>query len=89
MDNGHGRLDVRPDAEGRRSLFSTEPSVPASGSVVVTCSRCGEDSVLGLGAAARAMVPSLHLLVVKRRFPSLVKCPACKRFSWVNLRVVV
>jgi hypothetical protein len=92
-ENGHARLDPasaesRPDAEGRRALFSTEPPLPATGSIVVRCSRCGEASVLSPSAALRTALPSLHLPLLHRGHPSFLRCPACRRFSWVRLRLV-
>ncbi|HVU74393.1 MAG TPA: hypothetical protein VHE83_15615 [Mycobacteriales bacterium] len=77
----------RADAEGRRALFSTEEPVPAAGSVSVTCSRCHATSVLGPVHAIKAAIPSIHLPIVKRSNPSFMRCPACKRFTWVKLAV--
>jgi hypothetical protein len=79
----------RADAEGRRALFSTEEPVPAAGSVSVTCSRCDATSVLGPLRAIRTVIPSVHLPVVKRGNPSYLRCPACRRFSWVTLHVTL
>ena len=76
---------VSADADGRRALFSTEAPVPVPGSVLLTCSRCSQTSVLSLRQAARALVPSVHLPLIKR-FPSLLRCPACGRPSWTRLR---
>jgi len=77
----------RADVEGRRALFSTDEPVPAAGSVSVICSRCHATSVLGALSAIKAAIPSVHLPIVKRNNPSFMKCPACRRFSWVKLNV--
>lgn len=75
------------DAEGKRALFSTEPPVPALGSVTVECSGCGATSVLSLRQAVRAALPSLHLPLVRGRYSSWMRCPACGRRRWVRARV--
>jgi ribosomal protein L37E len=80
-------------------LFSaaTDPVAPTLGSALIECSRCGERTVLGLTAAMRAAVPSLHLglrvgrgddvhsvALGGREFPTYLRCPACGRPSWVK-----
>jgi hypothetical protein len=87
------------DAQGKRALFSSsaETSAPGIGSVLVECSRCNERTVLGLGKALRAAIPSLHLglrvghgddvrsvSMLKHEYPSYMRCPACGRPSWVR-----
>ena len=81
------RSDGQPDAEGRRALFSTGPEQPARGTVTVDCSRCGTATVLSATQAARLVVPSVHLPVLRREHPSWLRCPACRRRSWVRLTV--
>lgn len=91
---------VGHDAQGKRALYSSSADVtrPGIGSVLVECSRCDERTVLGLGKAARAMLPSLHLgvrighrddvrsvSVLKHDYPTYMRCPACGRPSWVRL----
>jgi hypothetical protein len=73
------------DPQGTRSLFSGDPGRPAFGSVSVACSRCETTTVMGLRKAMVQSVPSLHLPIVRRRHPSLMRCPACHRLSWVRL----
>lgn len=75
------------DTEGRRALFSTEAPSPAFGSVSVSCSACHQTSVLTFRQAARMLLPSLHLPVVRRSYPSLMRCPSCSRLTWQRLRV--
>jgi ribosomal protein L37E len=87
------------DAQGKRALFSdaSDPVAPTIGSARIECSRCGERTVLGLGAAVRTAVPSLHLglrvgrgddvrsvALGGREFPTYLRCPACGRPSWVK-----
>jgi hypothetical protein len=91
-----------PDAEGKRALFSStgEGERPGMGSVLVECSRCEQQTVLGLAQALRAAWPSLHLAlrlghgqdvtvvgVSGRPFPSFMRCPSCGRPSWVRFTV--
>jgi hypothetical protein len=75
------------DAEGRQALFTPVPVQAAPGGVVVSCSRCGAESVLSAGAFARAALPSLHLPVLRRSHPSLLRCPACRRRAWCRVSV--
>ncbi len=94
--------ETRPDAEGKRALFSPAEGVPAGGSVSIECSRCGATTVLSPGQALRTLLPSLHLGVAfarrdgetqlgltRRRYPSLLRCPACSRPSWSRLTLRV
>lgn len=91
---------VGHDAQGKRALFSSaaEGGRPGIGSALVECSRCDERTVLGLGKAVRAMLPSLHLglrvghaddvrsvSMLKHDYPTYMRCPACGRPSWVRL----
>jgi predicted short-subunit dehydrogenase-like oxidoreductase (DUF2520 family) len=77
------------DTEGKRTLFSAADadSIPAAGSVVVDCSGCSSRTVLTPLRAARVLLPSLHLPLLRRGHPSLLRCPACRRISWVRLHV--
>jgi hypothetical protein len=77
------------DADGKRALFSTDTPVSSVGSVRVTCSSCGVTSVLGMRQALRLAIPSLHLLVIKRDFPSFARCPECQRFTWLRIKIVL
>jgi uncharacterized protein with PIN domain len=74
------------DAEGKRALFSPTDAHPAAGSVTVDCSSCGARSSLTPSQAIRAMVPSVHLPLV-RRHASLIRCPACGRRAWCRVRL--
>lgn len=98
MSSGFDRIRPRlPDApapapvptsqevEGPRALFSTDTPVPAMGSVSVHCSSCDQTSVLGMRAALRLALPSLHVPRLRKGFPSYMRCPACGRHAWVKL----
>jgi hypothetical protein len=79
--------DTRPDADGKRALFSTAEQPPMFGSVTVACSSCQERTVVSLGRAARLAVPSVHLPLLRPAPWSWVRCPACHRMSWVTVSV--
>ncbi|MBX6390648.1 MAG: hypothetical protein IRZ08_16915 [Frankia sp.] len=74
------------DTHGKRALFSGEnPPDPGGAGIVVRCSRCGQTTTVGPRAALRLLAPSLHLPFPRARHPSLLRCPACRRISWVRL----
>jgi hypothetical protein len=77
----------RVDAEGKRALFSTEPSVPAFGALSVECSRCRRTAVLSLLQALRAALPSLSLPILRGEHPTFLRCPSCHTWSWVRIRL--
>lgn len=96
--------DAGRDAQGKRALFSAVPQTasPSLGSVLVECERCDERTVLGLAQAARKALPSLHLgvwighgeqahgvSVLKRDYPTYMRCPACGRPSWVRFTLQI
>jgi uncharacterized protein with PIN domain len=72
------------DAEGKRALFSSTATAPAFGSVTIECSSCGAETVLSATTWLRAAVPSLHLPLLRKRYPSWMRCPACHRRTWVH-----
>lgn len=77
------------DADGKRALFSTGAPTASVGSVRVDCSSCGVTSVLGMRQALHLAVPSLHLPILKRDYPSFARCPACHRFTWLRIKLVL
>ncbi len=77
------------DADGKRALFSTGTPTSSVGSVRVDCSSCGARSVLSMGQAVRMALPSLHLPVLKRGYPSFARCPECQRFTWLRIKIVL
>jgi hypothetical protein len=78
------------DREGRRALFSVdEPAQPAFGSVSIECSRCRQLSVLGLRQALRLALPSVYLPVIRGRYPTWLRCPACRERAWTRVRLRV
>jgi hypothetical protein len=78
----------RADQEGKSALFSSP--VPTVGSVPIgvltlTCSGCEATTVLSPWQALVAAVPSLHLPLLRKGFPSWMRCPACRRRTWVRV----
>ncbi len=72
------------DADGKRLLFSATSASPVMGAVTVECSACGVESAMTLAQLLRASIPSVHLPILKRRYPSYLRCPACGRRTWVR-----
>lgn len=76
---------------GKGALFSAADrlpeAAPALGAVTVACSSCGEATLLAPMVAARSLIPSLHLPLIKRGHPSWMRCPSCHRFTWVRLSI--
>jgi hypothetical protein len=100
---GHA-APVSHDTEGKRALFSSaaETASPSVGSAIVECARCDERTVLGPAQALRAALPSLHLglrvgrgsavheaSLGGRDYPTYMRCPACRRPSWVRFTIQV
>lgn len=94
----HGFDRVRPradgaqsvasvDVQGKSSLFSGAPVNPSLGSAVITCSHCRQASVVSYLRAVRLAVPSLHLYVFRRDYPSWMRCPSCQERHWVRIQV--
>jgi hypothetical protein len=77
------------DADGKRALFSTGGPTASVGSVRVDCSSCRVTSVLGLRQALHLAIPSLHLPILKRDYPSFARCPGCRRFTWLRIQLVL
>ena len=78
------------DHEGRRALFTPESNAPelaTTGSVLISCGDCGEETVVAASTALRLAVPSLHLPFLKRGHGSWMKCPACGRHTWVSVQI--
>lgn len=80
----------RADREGKRALFSVDtppPAPPALGALRLTCSGCQTISALSPRQALLAVVPSVHLPILRRKYPSWMRCPACKKRQWVRVDV--
>jgi hypothetical protein len=81
----------RPDREGKRALFSVESPVAsppvARGALQMTCSGCGSISALSPRQAIQAALPSVHLPVLRRKYPSWMRCPACQKHQWVRVEL--
>ena len=76
-----------PDTDGKRALFSAAEQKPSFGSVSLTCSSCGERSVVSARQALRLAVPSVHLPFVRATPWSWMRCPACGRRTWVDVMI--
>jgi uncharacterized protein with PIN domain len=74
------------DVQGKSSLFSKAVVSPSLGSVAITCSECHNATVVSYGRAVKLAVPSVHLPVVRRAYPSWMRCPACGERHWVKIR---
>lgn len=79
--------DTVPDQEGKRALFSAADQPASTGAVTIDCSACGARSVVSVRQAVRLAVPSLHVPVLRRGHASWMRCPACRRRSWVRLEI--
>ena len=73
------------DQDGKRLLFSAADQPLCLGAVAIDCGSCGRRSVVTAGRAVLLAVPSLHLPVLRRGHPSWMRCPACRRRTWVRL----
>ena len=75
------------DPLGRAALYSSDAGhqPPALGTFLVECSACHRETPVTAGDLIRLGIPSLHLLFLKR-YPSLMRCPACGRRTWVRIR---
>lgn len=86
---GFGRLrtveEPSPRAAARLAMFSEAHAPPPLGAVTLTCSRCRQRTRVTLAAAFRAALPSVHLPL--RAYPSWMRCPACRRRSWMRVSI--
>ncbi len=73
------------DQEGKEALYSTAPSAPKEAQVLVVCPRCDVESGLSLWQAKSLLRPPLVALPHKREL--WAKCPACRRRSWLHVRL--
>ena len=80
-----GAAPLRVDPKGRQSLYSVTGQPPAPGALTISCSSCGEVSVVTPRQLVRLALPSLHLPLVRRGHPSWMRCPACDRRTWVKV----
>jgi hypothetical protein len=78
----------RVDDEGKRALFSRQAPGPAPipfGALTLSCSSCGATTAMTVVQALTAAVPSLHLPLLRKHYPSWMRCPACARRTWVRV----
>jgi hypothetical protein len=67
--------------EGRQALFSAPRR--ERGTLVVECDACQARTPVSVLRLGRWLWPSL--CVPFRRFPQLMRCPACRRLTWCRL----
>ncbi len=75
------------DTEGKQALFSAAEQRAAFGGITMTCSHCGQKSVLSGRRALRSLVPSVHVPRPRKQYRSWMRCPACGRRTWVELKL--
>jgi hypothetical protein len=81
-----GAVPPRVDPQGRQSLYSVPSGrPPAPGTLTISCSSCGAESVVTPRRLLMLALPSLHLPLVRRGYPSWMRCPACDRRTWVKV----
>jgi hypothetical protein len=81
-----GAAPVRVDPQGRQSLYSVSTGQPpAPGALTISCSSCSELSAVTPRQLLLLALPSLHLPLVRRGYPSWMHCPACDRRTWVKV----
>ena len=79
---------VRPsDPEGRRALYSVADQSPCLGAVTIDCSACERTTVVTPRRLIGLAAPSLHLPLLKRGHSSWMRCPACRKRTWVRVRL--
>lgn len=79
----------RLDPQGRGALFSVSAQAPAPGAVTLTCSECGQTSAVSPRRFVALALPSVHLPLVRRGHPSWMRCPACRRRTWVKVVITL
>ena len=83
------QASLRVDPQGRQSLYSVTEQPPAPGAITVECSSCAEVSVVTPRQLVTLALPSVHLPMVRRGHPSWMRCPACRRRTWVKVVVTL
>jgi hypothetical protein len=75
------------DVQGKAALFSGAAAVPSLGNVAITCSGCHGATVVSYSRALRLSLPSVHLPLLRREYPTWMRCPACLERHWVKVRL--
>jgi hypothetical protein len=73
------------DREGKRALYSDVAAPPSVGAVALTCSRCEQRSVVSWMRAARLAVPGVVVPIPGSGTRSWMRCPACRRYTWMDV----
>jgi hypothetical protein len=68
--------------DGRHALYSTGPR--EAGTVVVSCKSCGARSRTSLVDLGLRFLPFTAWLPA-RRYPHLMRCPACRHRTWCRI----
>lgn len=83
MNVARGKAPVDP--LGRRALYSVAEQPPTLGAVTIDCSACAETSVVTPLCLVGLALPSLHLPLLRRAHSSWMRCPSCRRRTWVRV----
>ncbi len=84
-----GPAPLRMDPEGRSALYSVSTQGPPPGAVTVTCSECEQTTTVSPQRLAVLAVPSVHLPLLRKDHPSWMRCPACRRRTWVKVVITL
>ena len=90
-----GNCHANPDLARRGGIRVVQPLAAYKSSVhgraveigehAATCSECHNATVVSYGRAVKLAVPSVHLPLVRRAYPSWMRCPACVERHWVKI----
>ena len=72
------------DGLGKEALYSTAPTAAPTRPVEARCRRCSVPLGLTVREVARLVVPPFLLDPLRWRL--WTRCPACDRYSWLDLR---
>ena len=79
------------DPEGRERLYSggspEAPCRPLPFAATLECSACEARTTSTLPRAALQSLAGFHLPWVRRRYGSFMRCPACKHYTWMSVRI--
>jgi len=87
MPGDAAERSIRPTDQagsgGKQSLFSVGDRRP--GTVVTRCESCGASSRVGLVEFGVRHLP-FWLWIPGKRYSRLLRCPACERHTWQDVR---
>ncbi len=79
---GHG--GGARDGLGKEALYSTAPSAAPTSQVELRCRRCDVPFGLSVVGMVKLLAPPFLVDPLHRRVYS--RCPACGRYSWLDVR---